>query len=640
MRGKTKVEQWDHALMQLRRSKPQIRGVEEKVFSPLKWSYDSLKDENTKACFLYCALFPEDFSIEISELVQCWTAEGFIDEHLNSDNSTYVNGIVMVETLKDSCLLEDGARRGTIKMHDVVRDVAIWIASLLEDGLKSLVCSGINLSEISKSVFSNSLKRVSFMNNKISELPDCEIQGSEVSTLLLQGNHQLEIVPERFLQSFPALRVLNISKSRIQSLPPSLLHLSDLRALLLGNCILLEMLPLLGMLSQLQILDLTATCISELPKEMGNLIYLRQVKLSHSTQLRSIAAGIVSKWTCLEVLDMAHSSYTWGARGEVEEGQATFEELGCLKQLVMLSINLKSIPWMVSVILSSMHRLRKFQFFIGDGAINFPNNHDEQMVTISRLNLSMERVRWFLANASSLVLNKCSLKEMVQELAVSSVCHSERNNAGIFEGLRLLTITGSNFASKPNGGCVSPHDIFPNLEELHLHNLNSLESISELFGHLGLTYSKLKLIEVSSCPDMKCLLYYGCFILSLPILETIKVSSCIKLEHLFNYTSEQSSGENPAVVPKLRILELKNLTELATLCGRKETWPCLERVFVVQCCQLTNLPLSVRNANTIKEIKGEPTWWSGLRWDDEDTKLALQPRYRPIGFWRQDTGRF
>jgi disease resistance protein RPS2 len=37
---------------------------EDKLYKPLKWSYDSLEGNNIKPCFLYCSLFPEDFSIE------------------------------------------------------------------------------------------------------------------------------------------------------------------------------------------------------------------------------------------------------------------------------------------------------------------------------------------------------------------------------------------------------------------------------------------------------------------------------------------------------------------------------------------------------------------------------------------------
>ena len=143
MRRKTRVELWEHALNELRKSVPSIKDIEDEVYKPLKWSYDSLQGNNIKPCFLYCSLFPEDFSIKVSQLVQCWVGEGLIDEqnHVDSVNT----GIDLIEKLKDTCLLEDGVVKGTVKMHDVVRDVAIWIASSSEGGCKSLIRSGIGL---------------------------------------------------------------------------------------------------------------------------------------------------------------------------------------------------------------------------------------------------------------------------------------------------------------------------------------------------------------------------------------------------------------------------------------------------------------------------------------------------------------
>lgn len=164
MRGKTKVELWRNVLSELQKSGSSIRGIENKVFKPLKWSNDSLHGNNIKSCFLFCCLYPEDFSIEINELVQCWLAEGLLDECLNYDKLLN-QGISIVEYLKDSCLLEHGDRERTVKMHDVVRDVAIWIASS-EDGCKSLVMSGTGLNKITDSDMTT-LKRVSLINNKI-----------------------------------------------------------------------------------------------------------------------------------------------------------------------------------------------------------------------------------------------------------------------------------------------------------------------------------------------------------------------------------------------------------------------------------------------------------------------------------------
>lgn len=341
-RRKTRIEQWKHALKELHRSVPCISGIKNKVYNSLKWSYNSSEGKNIKACFLYCALYPDDFSIEVSELVRGRMAEGLFDEQQNFEEAIN-NGIVVVETLKDSGLLEDGASEGSVKMHNVVRDVAIWIASSTENELKSLCCSGLDLDEIVVTELSDSLKRVYFADNEIKELPYCETQCSKVSTLLLQENLRLKEVPERFLRGFQALRFLNISRTRIQSLPR--LELNDLRALLLAHCYALKELSGLGALRRLRLLDLCGTRITELPEEMESLVNLKEVNLSHTCHLKTIKAGIFSKWTRLKVLDMTLSSCHWGLNEEIEEGQTYFEELECLERLFSLSIRFpKQLP--------------------------------------------------------------------------------------------------------------------------------------------------------------------------------------------------------------------------------------------------------------------------------------------------------
>ncbi|KAF3958444.1 hypothetical protein CMV_016665 [Castanea mollissima] len=588
MRGKKMIKLWKHALNELRRSVPCMGGVEVKLYMPLKWSYDSLE-------------------------------EGLIDEQDYEDSVN--RGIALIENLKDSCLLEDGSRDGTVKMHDVVRDVAIWIASSSEEGCKSLVRSGIGLSEISVGEFSSSLRRVSFMDNKITRLPDRVIQCSEASTLLLQGNLPLDTVPESFLQGFEALRVLNISGSRIQSLPSSVLQLGDLHALLLRDCFYLEQLPSLGELSRLQVLDLCATRIRELPRGMENLNNLRQLDLSRTHYLKTIKAGIISGLSCLEVLDMTLSAYHLSVKGEVEEEQTSFEELGCLERLLVLSIRLDRIPCLSSENVTWINKLRRFQFFIGPTANSLPTRHDKRRVTISGLNLSGEWIGWLLGNASSLVLKNClGLNEMLEDLVINSV--------GCFVCLKSLTIASSNSSLRPGGGIAAHSDLLPNLEELHLQDMTYLESISELVGHLGLRFQKLKLIEVTRCSQMKYLIFCGHFILTLPSLEVIKVSFCDKLDELFSYHSRQKMYPDP-VGPSLRILELKNLPKLRTLCRHEETWPCLEQVKVIKCNLLRKPPFTNQSADVLKEIRGESQWWSTLDLHDDRTKSSLQPYFHP-----------
>ncbi|KAK0599662.1 hypothetical protein LWI29_007391 [Acer saccharum] len=46
MRGKMMIELWKNAFSELQRSVPYIKGIENKVYKPLKWSYDSLQGKN------------------------------------------------------------------------------------------------------------------------------------------------------------------------------------------------------------------------------------------------------------------------------------------------------------------------------------------------------------------------------------------------------------------------------------------------------------------------------------------------------------------------------------------------------------------------------------------------------------------
>uniref|UniRef100_A0A7N2LYZ2 NB-ARC domain-containing protein n=1 Tax=Quercus lobata TaxID=97700 RepID=A0A7N2LYZ2_QUELO len=523
MRRKTKIELWDHALKELQRSMPSVGGIEDEVYKPLKWSYDSLQE--------------------------------------------------------------------SVKMHDVVRDVAIWIASSFEDGHKSFVRSGTGLSP------------------------------KLCWPVPVQGNWLLETVPERFLQGFEALRVLNLGRTCIKSLPLSLLQLGDLRALILRSCFSLEELPPLGGLSRLQILDLTATRIREIPRGMENLSNLRQLDLSHTRKLKTIQTGIISRLSCLEFLDTTRSKFHFRMKGEEHDGQATFDELRYLDRLLILSITFKRIPCIRFEDLSWINRLRGFKIFMGPTVYPIVTTYDKRVI-ISCLDLSQESIGQLWSIANYLVLQNCSgLNKMLKDLVINSV--------GCFVGLKSLTVERSTSSNlRTVGECSAHSDLLPNLEQLHLYDLADLESISDLASPLGLRFGRLILIEVRDCYKMRCLLSCGDFIRTLPNLEVIKVSSCPVLDELFSYDSGQNMAPNP-IAPNLQILELKDLPELKTLCRHEETWPCLEQVDVIVCHRLRRLPLTEQNVGAIKEIRGESQWWDALEWDEDKTKSSLLPYFRP-----------
>ncbi|MBA0580026.1 hypothetical protein Gorai_022262 [Gossypium raimondii] len=87
-------------------------GEEERnAYLCIKMSYENLKKETTKRCFLWCGLYPEDHSIEVEDLVRyAWCLELF--GKADSIGEVRIQVLEAIDYLKDSCLLfEDGDGR-------------------------------------------------------------------------------------------------------------------------------------------------------------------------------------------------------------------------------------------------------------------------------------------------------------------------------------------------------------------------------------------------------------------------------------------------------------------------------------------------------------------------------------------------
>ncbi|XP_062170558.1 probable disease resistance protein At4g27220 [Alnus glutinosa] len=322
---------------------------------------------------------------------------------------------------------------------------------------------------------------------------------------------------------------------------------------------------------------------------------LRQLKLEWLPQLRTLCRD-EETWPLLEQLFLIDFNLS------LDFPAVLWKKVHQIQLKVVCPVRIYygvqvSKPQGATLIHGKINRLRKFQFFIGPTANSLPTRHEERRVTNSGLNLSGEWIGLLLSDASSLILNHFhGLNELLEDLVINSV--------GCFAGLKSLTIASSNSSLRPGGGCTAHFDLLPNLEELYLQDLTYLESISELVGHLGLRFLRLKLIEVTRCSQMKHLLSCGYHIHTLPNLQVIKVSFCDKLDELFSYHSIQFIAPDP-VVPSLRILELKYLPKLKTL-YRHETAPHLEQFTVIKCNRLTTRLFGTNEtADTIDEIREE-----------------------------------
>jgi hypothetical protein len=96
------------------------------ILPTLKLSYDHLPS-HLKQCFAYCSLFPKDYEIDKSSLIQMWMAQGFITSC--DKNPADVGHEYFMDLLWRSFFQEvkedDFGSISQFKIHDLMHDIAI-----------------------------------------------------------------------------------------------------------------------------------------------------------------------------------------------------------------------------------------------------------------------------------------------------------------------------------------------------------------------------------------------------------------------------------------------------------------------------------------------------------------------------------
>ncbi|KAL5716131.1 hypothetical protein ACHQM5_017861 [Ranunculus cassubicifolius] len=265
MRGKDR-SMWEYVHQQLMESNfIEIEDMDAKVFRAIKLSYDYLRDD-TKIFFLFCCLFPEDHKISMDELLRYMVGEGIIKE--SNINRSKRRLDYVVSYLTSSHLLQKGDKSGFVTIHDVIRDVAINIATSVEHGF--IVKAGRGLEKWPVKEKLRECKRLSLMGNELSDLPD-HPDCPNLLTLALSGCDSLKHMPESFFKGMTSLVNLDISHTPITSLPSSITCLENLRTICLDGCSELRDASLIGKLTTLEVISLEKTSIEILPlNEIAN----------------------------------------------------------------------------------------------------------------------------------------------------------------------------------------------------------------------------------------------------------------------------------------------------------------------------------------------------------------------------------
>ncbi|XP_062182900.1 putative disease resistance protein RGA1 [Phragmites australis] len=223
-------------------------------------SYDDLP-RYLKQCFLYCALYPEDFNIYRDDLIRYWVAEGFVqeqEEQLMEDTAEEY----YVELISRNLLqpVPGYVDYSWCKMHDLLRQLA---QHLSQDECFCGEPQSLEAKSLSR------LRRVSIVTDRDSILlPNVDKEHTRARTFIIRRTKSLR-VDNTIFRRFPYIRVLDLTSTLVQSVP---------------SCI--------GSLIHLRLLDLNGTDISCLPESIGSLINLQILNLDRCDALHILPSGI------------------------------------------------------------------------------------------------------------------------------------------------------------------------------------------------------------------------------------------------------------------------------------------------------------------------------------------------------------
>ncbi|XP_068312253.1 disease resistance protein At4g27190-like isoform X3 [Pyrus communis] len=335
--------------------------AEQEAYSTLEWSYNQLDDPKLKRLFLICGIMVNrTVYAHLTDLLKYTIGLGLFKNFDSVEDAQYAL-YAWIEELKDSGLLLDTEDNTSITMHDLLRDVAISIAS---KGHRALLRAQQDVLKEwpNNKDFSENCTMISLSCKNIPRLPEV-LKCQQLEYFFLHFNGDLLEIPGNFFEEMKELKVMDLTDARISSLPPSLLLLENLRTLCLDDCVLGDI-TLVGQLLQLEILSFIQSKFEELPEEIGKLTRLRLLDLSWCSKLKVISPNVISRLTSLEDLRMKDSFNGWVPEGVTgERSNASLSELKDLPRLATLSIHVPhagSIPRDLFT-----DKLKRYQILIG-----------------------------------------------------------------------------------------------------------------------------------------------------------------------------------------------------------------------------------------------------------------------------------
>ncbi|KAI5651025.1 hypothetical protein M9H77_37030 [Catharanthus roseus] len=539
---------WENALLGLQQAMPEnVPNVLEGVYRPLLWSLDRLESEEQRYVFLLCCFFPEDSEISLQVLVIYGMGLGiFKGTKKLAEAKNRVESIVEVLISRNLLLASGSDDWGNrlVKMHDLIRDMGIWIAP--------------------------KWKQVFMINHEENEWPtpkddqDCyedytgisvSFSASDIDAPEFMDCHKLEIlrihgkewkglkVGENIFSGMRGLKVLEAFW--IKPLPSSIHLLQNLRTLHLRSCSL--QISVIGEMKNLEILWLQWCSLPDqvLSKEVAGLKKLKKLDISQCGRLR-IAFGFLSGLVQLEELILIGTFYDWEDE-ETNNNNASLAELDSLSHLTTLCVDINNPNAIPKMKPHWVHKLKIYSMIVAR-----PDFIDSDI-------LRFQKSIW-LGDREVTPLRDWFYDHLVREA-------------------KYLNLSGSVCVDVFNKLIPSG---YKNLTCLRIYRFNNLEYLSHSFvdgGENGVVFPALKTLDIEHSTSLEEICKGSPPVGSFKILEKIRLVSVPNLVHLWKITSQKLYLSNLRTVTVRHCQSLSYLFQLSVV----ESLNWLEELEVIGC---------------------------------------------------------
>ncbi|KAK2986559.1 hypothetical protein RJ640_022437 [Escallonia rubra] len=600
--------EWKDARRQFKNFTPRkIVNLDDQVYQTLELSFSRLKPEEAKSCLLLCSLFPEDAEISIDDLSLLAMAMGFLGS-MDSIEDARNRVLSLVKALKTSCLLlgcEDG---DSVKLHDVIRDVAINIAS--EDDkytfmVKSVVSAWPQMHEAHRATISLRIQNIPELPRKL-ECPhdqletlmlDCSGDSyTKIPRTFLDGLEKLTV----YLPSLERLSLEGVGLPKLQSLwngdHRGILDLRSLTEIKIEHCGLLKMLFSCSVVRALE--QLRQLTVADCPM-LETIVYddegkegtgdddiefprLKFLKLNELPKLSSFCSAKVSgplhmRKTTKEYLEISFCeastlvSPNWLHNLQELRVESCDEarELFDLQGLNAREQHVQLLSRMSTLRIDGLPKLQSLWNGDPRGILDLRSLTEIQIWNCGHLKMLFScSVARDLEQLRQLTVGYCAMLE--------TIVYDDEGKEGTgddieFPRLKFLKLRElpklSSFCSAKVSGPLHMRKttkeylevFFPSLEELHLRHVgfSPLE-----IGHRAESFCNLRLVKISLC-EASTLVSPNW----LHSLQELQVENCVEARELFDLQGLNARDQHVRLLSRMSTLriEIDGLPKLQSL---------------------------------------------------------------------------